>query len=100
MHSFLKVPPEESGKTQTPEVIENNPLTLQCNASGIPRPTVTWFKNLVPISGNTSTYQLLDEDDQLHISNARVDDDTLFTCKAENVAGVQEKHFDVSVLGR
>lgn len=91
---------EGSGEIQTPEVKEFNPLTLTCHASGIPRPAISWFKNRQRIAGNTSHYHISNGGSQLLIVSAQVGDATRFTCKAENVAGGQEKAFDVDVLGK
>ena len=96
------VPPiiEKSDEVVKPEVVEGNPLTLTCNASGIPPPDITWSKNGVTIPANTSNYNIVDGGIKFQILNAHIADSTRFTCKVENVAGFQEKNFDVNVLGK
>lgn len=84
---------------QTPTVIVGDPLTLTCNASGNPLPAITWFKNRILVSDNTSNYQILQNGILFHILSAKTSDTTKFSCKVENVAGEREKIFDVNVLG-
>lgn len=95
------VPPSihNPGVIHTPSVNENNPLTLSCNASGNPPPVITWFRNRILIPENTTSYQIFDDGTSFHIVSAHVDDATRFTCKVENVAGVEENNFDVNILG-
>lgn len=42
----LAVPPtiDGAGIVSTPEVILNDTITMVCPASGIPEPTIAWFK--------------------------------------------------------
>ncbi|XP_060069782.1 hemicentin-1-like [Ylistrum balloti] len=102
-HEFnvkVNVPPqiEHSDVVQIPEVVEDGDLRLNCPASGKPTPKITWFKENQPIKFNSSRYLLLDDGFTLHILNAKQDDATRFICRAENVAGGNEKAFDVDVL--
>ncbi len=43
---LFSVPPtiDGSGVVATPEVVTNDTITLVCPATGIPEPTITWFK--------------------------------------------------------
>ena len=91
---------EQSYEVDKPKVVENKPLTLTCNATGIPPPVISWLKNNTLISGNTSHYQLHNDNSQLYITSAQVEDATRFTCTVTNTAGTTEKHFDVDVLGK
>ena len=86
--------------TETYDVLEHNPLTLTCNATGVPFPLITWHKNSVPIHGNTSNYHILDDGIHFDIVSAQQDHTARFTCEVENVAGVEDKYFDVNVLGK
>lgn len=91
---------ENKGEVESPEVVTNNSVKLACPASGIPLPTITWYRNSQPIVHNSSHYLLLDNGWTLEIRSAVLDDTARFTCRAENVAGQNEKSFDLSVLGR
>ena len=61
---------------------------------------VCLFKGNQPIKQNSTEYLLLDDGWTLEISEAKRDDSTRFTCRAQNEAGVNEKAFDVNVLGK
>lgn len=95
------VPPnvEKPGEITTTEVKTENILRLSCPASGIPRPEIKWFKNTQAITANTTRYFLLDDGWTLVIKDAQQEDTARFTCRAKNVAGQNEKIFNVNVLG-
>ncbi|XP_033761247.1 hemicentin-1-like [Pecten maximus] len=102
-HEFdvkVNVPPqiEHSDVLVIPEVVENGDLQLNCPASGKPTPKITWFRENQPIKFNSSRYLLLNDGFTLQILDAQQDDATRFICRAENVAGANEKAFDVDVL--
>lgn len=51
------VPPSIAGDLQMPEnisIVEKNPISLVCEASGIPLPSITWLKNGWPVTLNNS----------------------------------------------
>lgn len=54
---FAVVPASIGGYLQLPEnisTVEKNPISLVCEASGIPLPTITWLKDGLPITLNGS----------------------------------------------
>lgn len=56
-YSFSVVPPSIAGYLQVPEnvsIVEKNPISLVCEASGIPLPSITWLKNGWPVTLNNS----------------------------------------------
>ncbi|KAG7487576.1 hypothetical protein MATL_G00024880, partial [Megalops atlanticus] len=74
----------------------NNTLTLECEAEAIPTPTLQWYKD----------GQLLRADDHVTITangrivqirQAQVSDTGRYTCVATNIAGEDEKDFDVNI---
>uniref|UniRef100_A0A023FVX7 Putative secreted protein n=1 Tax=Amblyomma parvum TaxID=251391 RepID=A0A023FVX7_AMBPA len=68
--------------------VEGDPLTLSCKASGVPTPTVTWFKDDEPL--NTTDPRITLEpiknvtDAKLVIQNLNFDDRAQYTCVASN----------------
>lgn len=73
-------------------------LDLSCKAKGVPRPTVTWFKdgeNLHDTHRRFEDYKFRPW--KLHIANARVDDNGNYTCVVENEAGRVTRDFVVEV---
>lgn len=54
---FSVVPPSIGVDLQMPEnisIVEKNPISLVCEASGIPLPSITWLKNGWPVTLNNS----------------------------------------------
>jgi len=85
-----------------PEVIVNETITLFCPAEGVPPPEVTWFRDRQPLDNQTDDgIVVLDDGDgwRLHIAYAGISHASRYSCRAENLAGISEKHFDLSVLG-
>lgn len=65
--------------------------TLPCEASGIPTPNITWFRNAVPLALSTRQYTVR-EDGSLLISSVGIDDTGMFQCVAANAAGEDSQY--------
>lgn len=80
------------------------PVIFKCNAKGIPKPKITWFKEELKIrvtSEDSSDYHIssdgaltflgkrhhITEEGHLIILNPRRDDDGSYTCVAQNDVG-------------
>ncbi|ELV11784.1 Hemicentin-2 [Tupaia chinensis] len=97
----LLVPPELTGDSDPPTNITttlHSPLTLLCEATGVPPPTVRWFRGEEPISPGEDTY-LLAGGWMLKVTQARAQDRGLYSCLASNAAGEARRNFSVEVLG-
>ncbi|KAK2508441.1 hypothetical protein MC885_016939, partial [Smutsia gigantea] len=99
-HFILKVlePPHINGSEEPVEisVIVNNPLELNCIASGIPAPKITWMKDGRPLP-QTNQVQTLGGGEVLQISSAQVEDTGRYTCLASSPAGDDDKEYLVRV---
>uniref|UniRef100_A0A8B9ER49 Hemicentin-1 n=1 Tax=Anser cygnoides TaxID=8845 RepID=A0A8B9ER49_ANSCY len=96
----VHVPPSIAGDLQVPEnisTVEKNPLSLVCEASGIPLPSITWLKNGWPVTLN-STVRILSGGRTLRLTHTTVSDEGQYTCVVTNAAGEARKDFDLSVL--
>ncbi|XP_071421021.1 hemicentin-1 [Pithys albifrons albifrons] len=96
----VHVPPSIAGYLQLPEnisVVEKNPISLVCEASGIPLPAITWLKNGWPITLNNSV-RILSGGRTLRLSHAGAADTGRYTCVVTNAAGELSKDFHLSVL--
>ncbi|KAJ1172187.1 hypothetical protein NDU88_004037, partial [Pleurodeles waltl] len=96
----VHVPPSILGDMGVPEnitVVERNPVTLTCEASGIPLPSVAWLKDGRPIAPSSSV-RLLSGARTLRLLQAAVDDVGSYTCIVTNTAGEERKQFDLYVL--
>ncbi|OWK57262.1 Hemicentin-1 [Lonchura striata] len=100
MQLYLQFPPSIGGYLQLPEnisTVEKNPISLVCEASGIPLPTITWLKNGLPITLNSSV-RILSGGQTLRLSPVGVADEGHYTCVVTNAAGEARKDFYLSVL--
>lgn len=81
----ISVPKVSPSLAETYNITEGETARIQCNATGKPRPTISWIK--------TSTRKNLtsDLDGILYIEKVTKDDDGEFKCVAINKAGYDEK---------
>ncbi|XP_075792870.1 hemicentin-1 isoform X2 [Pelodiscus sinensis] len=96
----IHVPPSIVGDLEMPEnisTVEKNPVTLICEVSGIPLPSIIWLKNGRPISLNSSV-RILSGGRMLRFTQTKVEDAGQYTCIVTNAAGEARKHFGLSVL--
>ena len=78
--------------------LTNTSITIQCPASGVPTPTVTWTKDGqdIPDGGKYSVRG----DNSLLISEADMDDDARYTCTVDSVAGQDSASTEVEIVGK
>lgn len=55
---FFSVPPSISGSSSMVEVVVNNLARLECEARGIPAPSLTWLKDGSPVSSFSNGIQV------------------------------------------
>jgi hypothetical protein len=94
------VPPsiDEANIVDSPKVIVNRTVILECPVSGFPPPQVRWLKNgesleIQPGMTLSSTGRILE------ISRVQLTDTARYTCVAQNDAGELRRNFDLEVLG-
>ncbi|XP_061680955.1 hemicentin-1 isoform X2 [Syngnathoides biaculeatus] len=99
-HFNLKVlePPriQGSGVPAEVSVVVNNGLELQCEASGIPPPALTWLKDGRPLL-QTANLRLLQGGKVLRVASAQLEDTGRYSCLANSPAGDDDKEFLVRV---
>ncbi|AWP10692.1 putative hemicentin-1 [Scophthalmus maximus] len=96
----VHVPPSIIGQVQLPEnvsVVVKNPVALNCEASGIPLPAISWLKDGRPIRV-TSSVRILSGGRSLRLMHAAVEDAGRYTCIVSNSAGEERKNFDIDIL--
>ncbi|KAG8182020.1 hypothetical protein JTE90_013951 [Oedothorax gibbosus] len=97
----VNVPPKLEGEARTffTTSIINLPVKLTCNVSGVPAPTIMWFKNGVLLSNSpTSHFQSLNHGKNLLISSSVLKDTGNYMCVATNLAGNTARNFVLNVL--
>jgi len=65
----------------------NQPTVLECNARGIPRPTVTWWREKKMLPMNSVKYSQNPDNYQLRINSVSNLDSGIYTCQASNDYG-------------
>ncbi|XP_013860694.1 vascular endothelial growth factor receptor kdr-like [Austrofundulus limnaeus] len=72
-------------------------LVMACNASGVPHPYITWFKNGVKVEQSPGV--TLEKDGSLVIERVKKDDEGLYECVAQNVEGFAKTSAVITVFG-
>ncbi|KAM5295479.1 hemicentin-1 isoform 1-T1 [Glossophaga mutica] len=93
----VHVPPSISGSSSTVAVVVNNLVRLECEARGIPAPSLTWLKDGSPVSGFASGIQVLSGGRILALTSAQISDTGRYTCVAVNAAGEKQRDIDLRV---
>lgn len=80
-------------------VDEGDTAVLDCNATGNPIPTVSWFhfSSPVPVPGDTRIRQA--DNDSLIVTDVSADDEGVYVCEASNIAGSETATLELSVNG-
>ena len=87
----LSDPPEIVTAPSDKTVTEGNGVTLFCNATGNPPPSIAWTKQ----GSNT----VLPTSDTLNLTNLRRGDNgAVYTCKVANSLGSKEANATITVL--
>ncbi|XP_001920501.5 hemicentin-1 [Danio rerio] len=102
MHYDLEVlvPPVISGQTdefmQDVDTVVNSTVSLRCDVSGHPSPSVSWIKDGLPLYSD-SRHNILEDGKLLEIVNVQVSDGASYQCVAENKAGAVERLYSLSI---
>ena len=81
-------------------MVQRRPVTLVCDVTGVPPPTVTWSQDGRRVSEEADgRRRLLKGGRVLQLRAAFVRDAGVYQCSAENVAGVDRKQFRLHVIG-
>lgn len=66
--------------------IPNTPINITCQATGLPKPDITWYKGGREVNPVQDRSKVL-PDGTLVLSESRVDNTGVYTCKATNIDG-------------
>ncbi|XP_006907796.1 hemicentin-1 isoform X1 [Pteropus alecto] len=93
----VHVPPSISGSNNMVAVVVNHLVRLECEARGIPAPSLTWLKDGSPVSGFANGIQVLSGGRILALTSAQISDTGRYTCVAVNAAGEKQRDIDLRV---
>ncbi|XP_023559876.1 hemicentin-1 [Octodon degus] len=93
----VHVPPSISGSSDMVTVVVNNLVRLECEARGIPAPSLTWLKDGSPVSSFANGIQILSGGRILALTSAQISDSGKYTCVAVNAAGEKQRDTDLRV---
>ncbi|XP_071373120.1 hemicentin-1, partial [Centroberyx affinis] len=97
-HSLqVYVPPVISSRGGMVTVVVNEAARLQCEATGVPPPSLTWLKDGSPVASVSDGIQVLSAGRVLSLSSAQVSDTGRYTCVAVNAGGEQQREYDLRV---
>jgi len=86
------------------DVLLNESVKLACVADGLPRPRLTWYLDddtpLTAADSGTDGVHVGDGGRTLYVDGAHLSHAGRYTCRAVNVAGHDEKRFNLTVLGQ
>ncbi|POI31768.1 hypothetical protein CIB84_004481, partial [Bambusicola thoracicus] len=96
----VHVPPTiKSAGASERAVVVHKPVTLQCIASGIPSPSITWLKDGQPVNTARENTRLESSGRVLQVVEALPEDAGRYTCVATNAAGEAQQHIQLRVHG-
>ncbi|CAJ0944218.1 unnamed protein product [Ranitomeya imitator] len=93
------VPPNILGEEFNTSATINDPMTLECESSAIPPPTITWLKDGRPLPKRAGI-RVIQNGRFLQIDQSQLRDAGRYTCEASNEAGRSEKHYNVVIWGK
>ncbi|VDN03059.1 unnamed protein product [Thelazia callipaeda] len=94
------VPPsiDTSNIIGNPLAVSGKSIYLECPVTGIPQPSVIWYKNERPITIDDDRLFIEQNNQTLGIKKVKVSDQGQYLCVAENKGGRVEQIFNLEVL--
>lgn len=80
------------------KAIEGSNVFLDCKVNGEPKPSVTWFKDDIPILKHERL--LIFPNSTLEIVAAQIEDEGVYSCMANNSLGSSVKEAQVIITGK
>ncbi|XP_055948498.1 hemicentin-1-like isoform X2 [Argiope bruennichi] len=76
----------------------NQSAVLMCPASGVPFPSISWYKDDDAVLQSDPKYQILEDGKVFKIISAKENDAGKYKCISSNEAGTDETEFDLDVI--
>ncbi|KAK6031598.1 immunoglobulin I-set domain protein [Ostertagia ostertagi] len=94
------IPPTVHVSSDADAKVIGDPVTLVCEATGNPPPSIEWSKEERPIIDHLDGIHFTNEGARLNIAHLESHNAGNYTCKARNEAGSAESTVLVNILGR
>ena len=76
----------------------NTTITIKCPVSGVPTPSVSWFKDGSQIfQGERLSFT---DNSSLVVNRAEMDDSAKYTCSVQSVFGKEDLSSSVTIIGK
>ncbi|XP_045479289.1 vascular endothelial growth factor receptor 1-like isoform X2 [Harmonia axyridis] len=85
-----------SNLNETVEIIYGARLELVCEFIGLPKPTITWFKNNELFHASESRMTMEDDNQKLIFANTLPPDEGTYKCEGKNILGSESKEMVLS----
>lgn len=85
-------PPQiwETNLTNAEVIVTIVPFSWRCAATGVPSPTILWYKDEELIASSRLNYELLDNNQTLYIKSLAKEEEGNYRCKVTNKGGSEE----------
>ena len=78
--------------------VSNTTITIRCPVSGVPTPSVTWFKDDVQVIEGEQLF--FSDNSSLVVERADVGDSAKYTCSIQSVFGKDNSSTTVTIIGK
>ncbi|KAK1155520.1 hemicentin-1-like [Acipenser oxyrinchus oxyrinchus] len=93
----VRVPPAVDGPfQQSLNRTLGTPITLLCEATGVPPPSITWLKDGAPIENNAE-WRGMSGGSRLELGPVQLSHAGTYTCLARNTEGETRRHYTLAV---
>lgn len=98
---LFSVPPRIPGSRSVADlsVIVRQPIRMECDPTGTPEPEITWFKDGEVVGTEQTAVRVLRAGRILQVTAAEVQDAGVYTCNAQNIAGQEQRRYNLRVQG-
>ena len=96
MFKYPDLPKINTGPSASLTTREGNNASLPCSANGIPKPTITWYKNGEAL--DSANYDA--DSGMLTLNNIQFADRGVYKCDARNFLGFDSAAVELFVQGR
>lgn len=90
----------ETNLTNNEIIAAGVPFILRCAATGVPAPTIIWYKGTEMISSSPLIYDLVDNNQTLVIKRLNKEEEGDYRCRATNKGGTEEAFVTLKWTGK